>query len=64
MTSSVTLYLDQVWGGRSEVQTRTLIAVIEDENLLNQAIAEAERVVGGFDRPNSGLLFVLPVARS
>ena len=35
-----------------EVQTRTLIAVFEDEGLLEQAIAEAERVVGGFDRPD------------
>nr|MBC8497320.1 CBS domain-containing protein [Chloroflexota bacterium] len=47
-----------------EVQRRTLIAVIEDEELLAQAIAEAERVVGGFDRPNSGVLLVLPVAQT
>ena len=47
-----------------EVQSRTLIAIIEDEDLLAQAIAEAERVVGGFDRPNSGVLLVLPVAQT
>jgi CBS domain-containing protein len=47
-----------------EVQRRTLIAVIEDDELLAQAIAEAERVVGGFDRPNSGVLLVLPVAQT
>jgi len=47
-----------------EVQRRTLIAVIEDEELLAQAIAEAERVVGGFERPNSGVLLVLPVAQT
>jgi len=46
-----------------EVQTRTLIAVFDDEKLLAQAIAEAERVVGGFDKPNSGLIFVLPVSQ-
>ena len=45
-----------------EIQRRTLIAVIEDDELLAQAIAEAERVVGGFDRPNSGVLVVLPVS--
>jgi len=44
-----------------EVQRRTLLAIIEDDKLLEQAIAEAERVVGGFDRPNSGVLIVLPV---
>ncbi len=47
-----------------EVQRRTLIAVIEDDELLAHAIAEAERVVGGFDRPNSGVLIVLPVAQT
>ena len=47
-----------------EIQRRTLIAVIEDDELLAQAIAEAERVVGGFDRPNSGLLVVLPIAQT
>ncbi len=47
-----------------EVQTRTLIAVFDDEELLAQAIAEAERIVGGFDRPNSGLVLVLPVSQA
>ncbi len=47
-----------------EVETRTLIAVFDDEDLLAQAIAEAERVTGGFERPNSGLLVVLPVSKA
>jgi len=47
-----------------EVQTRTLIAVFDDEELLAQAIAEAERIVGGFDRPNSGVVLVLPVSQA
>lgn len=46
-----------------DIQRRTLIAVIEDKELLAQAIAEAERIVGGFDRPNSGILLVLPVTQ-
>jgi CBS domain-containing protein len=45
-----------------EVQRRTLLVAIEDEELLEQAIAEAERVVGGFDRPYSGLVMAVPVA--
>lgn len=45
-----------------EVRRRTLLVAVEDDALLQQAIAEAERVVGGFDRPNSGLLLVLPVS--
>lgn len=46
-----------------EVRRRTLMVAVEDDALLEQAIAEAERVVGGFDRPNSGLLLVLPVGQ-
>jgi CBS domain-containing protein len=47
-----------------EVRRRTLLAAIDDEELLGRAIAEAERVVGGFDRPNTGVLLVLPVAET
>lgn len=47
-----------------EVQTRTLISVFEDEDLLARAIAEAERIVGGFDRPSSGVILVLPVSQA
>ncbi len=45
-----------------EVRRRTFLVAIEGDELLAQAIAEAERVVGGFDRPDSGLLLVLPMA--
>ena len=47
-----------------EVRRRTLLAAIDDDVLLARAIAEAERVVGGFDKPNTGVLLVLPVAES
>ena len=46
-----------------EVRRRTLLVAFDSDELLAQAIAEAERVVGGFDRPDSGLLLVLPVAQ-
>lgn len=46
-----------------EVRRRTLLVAIEGEELLSLAIAEAERAIGGFDRPHSGLLLVLPVAQ-
>jgi CBS domain-containing protein len=44
-----------------EVQRRTLLVAIEDEELLERAIAEAEQVVGGFQRPHSGLVMAVPV---
>jgi len=43
---------------------RMLISVIDDDDLLERAIAEAESLVGGFDTPHSGILFVLPVMRA
>jgi len=45
-----------------EIRRRTLLTAIDDEALLARAVAEAERAVGGFERPNSGILLVLPVA--
>lgn len=47
-----------------EVRRRTVLALVDDEEVLARAIAEAERVVGGFDRPHSGLLMVLPVSQA
>ena len=54
--------LDRLFEAK-EVRRRTLFTAIEDDELLARTIAEAERVVGGFDRPDSGLLLVLPVAQ-
>jgi CBS domain-containing protein len=50
--------LDSEEGGQ-----RTLLAAIDDEEMLTQAIAEAERTLDGFDRPGSGLLIILPVSQ-
>ncbi|MGQ9467573.1 MAG: CBS domain-containing protein [Anaerolineae bacterium] len=47
-----------------EIRRRTLLTAIDDEALLARAVAEAERAVGGFERPNSGILLVLPVAEA
>ena len=47
-----------------DVQRRTLMTAIKDEEMLDKAVAEAEHVVGGFDRPNTGILLVLPVVRA
>lgn len=47
-----------------EIRRRTLLTAIDDEALLARAVAEAEQAVGGFERPNSGVLLVLPVAEA
>jgi CBS domain-containing protein len=55
--------LEQLFESK-EVRRRTLLAAFDDEALMHQAVAEAERVVGGFDRPNSGMLLAIPVVFS
>lgn len=45
-------------------QQRLLFCLIDDPEILQVAIAEADRVVGGFDRPHSGILFTLPVGEA
>ncbi len=43
---------------------RMLMSLIDNPETLAIAISEAERVVGGFDRPNSGILFTMPVGQA
>lgn len=40
---------------------RTIMSIIDDPEILEVAIAEADRIVKGFDTPNSGILFTMPV---
>jgi len=42
---------------------RTVISVIDDPDILEVAIAEADRVVKGFDSPKSGILFTLSLGQ-
>ena len=61
------------WGKRSglsnlfsifdqeKLQQRTLLSLIDDDETLELAISEADRVVKGFDSPNSGILFSMPI---
>lgn len=46
------------------INHRTLFAVIDDDATLERAIAEAQAVVGDFDEPHTGIMFVVPVARA
>ena len=42
---------------------RTILSVIDDPEMLEVAIAEADRVVKGFDSPKSGILFTMPLGQ-
>lgn len=48
---------------QGKLQQRTLLSLIDDPEILEIAIAEADRVVKGFDHPNSGILFTVPVGK-
>lgn len=70
MTNSIGGYqaerwLDRIGLGRlfehEDVHQRLIFSVIGDADLLERAISEADEVIGGFDRPHSGILFALPV---
>ena len=48
--------------GVAELKRRTILAVMEADR-IDAAIAAAEQAVGGFGRPDSGILFSIPVRR-
>lgn len=48
---------------QNKLQQRTLISLIDDPVILDLAIAEADRVVKGFDSPHSGILFTIPAGK-
>lgn len=47
-----------------EAHNRTLVAVIQDDGVLERAISAAQNIVGDFAQPNTGILFVVPVSRT
>jgi hypothetical protein len=46
-----------------ELHHRTLFSVIEDDATVERVVSATERIVGGFDRRHTGLLFVVPVSQ-
>jgi CBS domain-containing protein len=43
---------------------RLIFSLIDDPDILEVAISEADRVVRGFDRPHSGILFTIEVGKA
>lgn len=46
-----------------EKHHRTLLAVVEDEEVVDEVIRVTQEVVGDLSEPNTGILFVSPVTR-
>jgi len=49
---------------RQEEMSRTLFTVVKDQATAKRVIAATRSVVGDLSRPDSGLLFVLPVEQA
>jgi len=47
-----------------EDHNRTLFTVIQDDEVLERAIAATQKVVGDFMQPHTGILFVVSVPRA
>lgn len=45
-----------------EVRTKTVFSLFEDDALLEQAIAAAEKAIGSFKNEKTGILFTMPVS--
>jgi len=43
---------------------RTLITIVKDDEMVDKVVAATESVVGDLDLPNTGILAVMPLART
>ncbi|MCQ4925797.1 hypothetical protein NE686_22080 [Tissierella carlieri] len=42
---------------------KTIFTVIEDENVLNDAVKAVKKILGDMEKPGVGLMFTLPVGK-
>lgn len=47
-----------------EVPHRTLLSVVENEEIVDKMVRAAQNITGDLDIPNTGFLFVLPVLKA
>ena len=47
-----------------EEEHRTIFTLVDNEAMVDRLIEETEKITGGLDGPNRGILFVLPVLRA
>jgi nitrogen regulatory protein PII len=46
-----------------EAHHRTLFTLVRDDVMVDRIIEATQRVIGDLNRPNTGILFVVPLAR-
>ncbi len=50
--------------GEDEVRNQTLFTVVRDGTIKDKIIAETQHITGDLNQPNTGVLFVMPVAEA
>lgn len=48
----------------TEIASRTLFTVVKNEDVIDQVVSQTEKIIGDLNKPNTGVIFVLPVARA
>lgn len=46
-----------------EIHHRTLLSVVENQEIVNQMAAAVQKLTGDLDGPNTGFMFVVPVVQ-
>ena len=49
---------------REEVNHRTLLSVVDSQELADKMVATAQQVIGNLEDPHTGFLFVVPVIQA
>jgi nitrogen regulatory protein P-II 1 len=49
---------------REEVNHRTLLSVVDSQELADKMVAAAQQVIGNLEDPHTGFLFVVPVIQA
>jgi nitrogen regulatory protein PII len=47
-----------------EVQNRTLLSVVDSQEMVDKMVAIVQQVIGNLDEPHTGFLFVVPVIQA
>ncbi len=47
--------------GTREIHHRTLLSVVDEQTRVDEMVAIAKKVIGDFDKPHTGFMFVVPV---
>ena len=47
-----------------EVEHRTLLSVVDSQEMVDKMISTAQHIIGDLDEPHTGFLFVMPVTQT